>query len=63
MAKKRNPEPVGIDELAQAVLRMMVTEFDGRFLDWDTVEKALKIVNFEVKQAALFAPEARGARE
>lgn len=52
---KRKPEPVGIDELAQAVLRMFVEKFDGRHLDWMTIERALSIVNFEVKQAALFA--------
>jgi hypothetical protein len=54
MSRKR--KPVGEDELADAVLRMMVDKFGDRQLDWETVERALKLVNFEVKQAAVFAP-------
>ena len=53
---KRQPEPVGVDELAQAVLKLMVTRFGDRQLTWETVEAALKIVNFEIKQPAVFAP-------
>jgi hypothetical protein len=55
MAKRRKPEPVGIDEVVDAVLRMFVEKFDGRHLDWETIERALAIVNFKVKEAALFA--------
>jgi hypothetical protein len=50
------PEPVGIEELKDAVLRMMIDKFDGRHLDWQTVDQALALVNFEVKQLAVFAP-------
>jgi hypothetical protein len=48
-------KPVEIDELKDAILRMMVLEFPGRSLDYLTVEAALKLVNFEVKQMAMFA--------
>ena len=51
-----NRKPVGIDELADAILAMMVREFGDRPLDWETVGRALALVNFEGKQVALFAP-------
>ena len=51
-----NREPVGIDELKDAILRMMVREFGHRPLDWLTVERATALVNFEIKQLAVFAP-------
>ena len=35
---------------------MMVREFGHRPLDWETVERATALVNFEVKQLAIFAP-------
>jgi hypothetical protein len=53
---RRKPEPVGSEDLKDAVLHMIVERFDGRSLDWERVEQALSWVNFEVKQAALFAP-------
>jgi hypothetical protein len=56
MTKKRQPEPVTEDELKDAILAMMVERFGDRPLDWETVERALKIVNFEIKQLAVFAP-------
>jgi hypothetical protein len=56
MKRKRKPEPVSEDELKDAILAMIVEKFGDRTLEWETVERALKIVNFEVKQAALFAP-------
>jgi hypothetical protein len=56
MKRKREPTDVGVDELADAVLRMIVEKFGDRVLTWETVEQALSIVNFEVKQAAVFAP-------
>ena len=56
MKRERKPEPVSEDELKDAILAMIVEKFGDRTLDWETVERALKIVNFEVKQAALFAP-------
>jgi hypothetical protein len=54
MAKRKRPvEPVGVEELKEAVLRMIVEKFDGKELTWETVERALSLVNFEVKQAAV----------
>jgi len=59
MAKRKEPvepvEPVGVEELKDAVLKMIVSEFDGRPLTWEVVEQALALVNFEVKQAAVFS--------
>lgn len=52
----RKPKPVGVDELKDAILRMMVREFGDRPLDWETVEQALTLINFHVKQIAVFAP-------
>lgn len=48
--------PVGSEELKDAVLAMIVREFGDRTLDWETVERALALVNFEIKQTAVFAP-------
>jgi hypothetical protein len=53
----RRLEPVGVEDLKDAVLHMIVERFDGRSLDWKRVEQALSWVNFEVKQATLFAPK------
>ena len=41
--------PVGVEELKDAVLRMIAEKFDGRELSWETVERALALVNFEIK--------------
>lgn len=50
------PEPVGTDELKDAILHMIVE----RPLDWQTGEGALALASFEIKQVALFEPrEAR----
>ena len=46
-------EPVGGEELKDAILAMIVEKFGDRTLDWQTVEHALSLVNFEVKRAAL----------
>jgi hypothetical protein len=54
--RKRSPEPVGSEELKDAILAMIVREFGDRALDWETVERATTLVNFEIKQAAVFAP-------
>ena len=43
------PDPVGSEELKDAILAMMVERFGDRPLTWETVEAALKIVNFEIK--------------
>lgn len=50
------PKEVGSEELKDAILEMMVERFGNRVITWETVELALKLVNFEVKQATLFAP-------
>jgi hypothetical protein len=49
-------EPVGSEELKDAILAMIVEKFGDRTLDWQTVEQATALVNFEIKQAAMFAP-------
>jgi hypothetical protein len=50
------PKPVTQVEIEVAVMRMLVDRFDGRPIDWQTIERALVQVNFEIKQAAIFAP-------
>jgi hypothetical protein len=52
----RKPQPVGSEELKDAILALIVRDFGDRALDWETVERALSLVNFEIKQAAVFAP-------
>ena len=53
---KRTSKPeVGSEELKDAILAMMVEKFGDRALSWETVEHALSLVNFEIKQAAMFA--------
>jgi hypothetical protein len=37
--KPKPPEPVGVDELKDAILRMIVEKFDGRPLTWDVATK------------------------
>ena len=49
----RKPKPVGSEELKDAILHLMVTRFGDRPLDWETVERACDLVNFEVKQCAV----------
>jgi hypothetical protein len=49
-------KPVGVDELKDAILRMIVREFGDRPLTWEDASMALSLANFEIKQAALFAP-------
>ena len=56
MSRRRPPEPVGSKELKDDILAMMVERFGDRPLDWETVERATALVNFEVKQMAMFAP-------
>lgn len=48
-------DEAGSEELKDAILAMMVEKFDRRLLTWETVEQALSLVNFEIKQAAMFA--------
>jgi len=53
---RRKPKPVSENELKDAILAMMVERFGDRPLDWEMVERALKIANSEIKQLAVFAP-------
>jgi hypothetical protein len=46
---------VGSEELKDAILAIIVEKFGDRALSVETVEHALALVNFEVKQAAMFA--------
>jgi hypothetical protein len=45
--------PVEVEELKFAILEAIVEKFGDRPLSWETVEEALREVNFEVKMAAL----------
>jgi hypothetical protein len=58
MAKRKAPKPVGVDELKDAVLHMIVEKFGDRPLTWEDATMALALAGFEIKQAALFAPRA-----
>lgn len=50
------PEPVGVDELKDAILQLMVERFGHRHMTWEDADMALRLVAFEIKQATLFAP-------
>lgn len=60
----RKPEPVGCDELKDAILAMMVERFGAtrgpaggrRPLTWEAATMGLALAAFEIKQLALFAP-------
>ena len=54
--RKSKAAAVTVVELKDAVLQAVVERFGDRSLDIETVERALSLVNFEIKQAALFAP-------
>lgn len=54
--RPKPPAPVEVDELKDAILRMIVREFGDRPLDVETAMMALSIAGFEIKQAAVFAP-------
>jgi hypothetical protein len=58
--RTRKPE-VGSEELKDAILSMIVEKFGDRALSWETVKHTLSLVNFEIKQAAMFAPQSRSA--
>jgi hypothetical protein len=63
MAKKNDADlEVGVEELKQAVLQLIVERYGGRVLTWETATQALALAAFHVKQAALFAPEPAPAR-
>ena len=50
---RSKPEPVGVDEMKDAILRMIVDKFGDRPLSWEDATMALSIAAFEIKQAAL----------
>jgi hypothetical protein len=50
---RRAPESVGVEELKDAVLHMIVARFDGRPHVWVIATEALSIAAFDSKQAAL----------
>jgi hypothetical protein len=50
---KRTTEPVGSEELKDAIRAMIVEKLGNCALDWETVERATALVNFEVKQVSL----------
>jgi hypothetical protein len=54
--RKSKAATVTVVELKDAVLQAIVERFGDGSLDIETVERALSLVNFEIKQAALFAP-------
>jgi hypothetical protein len=54
--RKSKAAAVTVVELKDAVLQAIVERFGDRSLDIETVERALSLVNFEIKQAALSAP-------
>jgi hypothetical protein len=43
---------VGVDELKDAILAMIVDRFGDRQLDIDTADRALRLANFELKRKA-----------
>jgi hypothetical protein len=62
--KRRHPAggEVGVDELKDAILYMIVERFGDRRLTLETVEMALSLVGFEIKQAVVFAPSGTPAQ-
>lgn len=52
---RRKPDPVGSEELKDAIQRMMVERFGDRPLDWEMVEPPA-LVNFEIKRLGILAP-------
>jgi hypothetical protein len=46
-------EPVGVEDLKDAILRMIVREFGKRAFDWQTAEQALSLAAYEIKLMAL----------
>jgi hypothetical protein len=51
--KVRTSEPVGMDEVKDAVLAMLVERFDGRRLTWQVATEGLALAAFKIKQTAL----------
>ena len=53
--EKRTPQPVGSEELKDAILEMMVERFGDRPLCWEDASMGLALAAFEIKQIAPFA--------
>ena len=53
MSRKKS-EPVGMDDVKDAVLAMLVERFDGRMLTWQVATEGLAMAAFEIKQTALW---------
>ena len=53
MSRKKS-EPVGMDEVKDAVLATLVERFDGRMLTWQVATEGLAMAAFEIKQTALW---------
>ena len=56
MSRRRPPEPVGSEELKDAILAMMVRAFGDRPLDWETVGARASAGEFRDQAVAMFAP-------
>ena len=54
--RKSKAAAVTVVELKDAVLQAIVEKFGARTLDIETVDAALAMVGFEIRQAAVFAP-------
>jgi hypothetical protein len=54
--RRRRADPVGVDELKDAILQMIVEKFGDRVLTWEDATMALSLAAFEIKQAAMVAP-------
>jgi hypothetical protein len=54
--KSKTVAAVAVVELKDAILHVIVERFGERTLDIETVERALSMVGFEIRQAAVFAP-------
>jgi hypothetical protein len=56
--RRRRGDTVGVDELKDAILQMIVEKFGDRVLTWEDATMALSLAAFEIKQTALFLPRA-----
>jgi hypothetical protein len=54
VSEQPRPVPVAVDELKDAILEMIVERFGDRHLTWEDADMALRLVAFEIKQAAMF---------
>jgi hypothetical protein len=54
MMSRKKSEPVGMGEVKDAVLAMLVERFDGRMLTWQVAAEGLALAASEIKQTALW---------